>query len=464
MLSEVWSSSQACWDFSDSRSAWRRARSDSIAMMSPQVAWPGRAAPRSGGWLRSAARTRASLSMTWVVTSSDLRLWLLDLAEPGEGVHRRRRSARSAPAASASSRVIRPRVVAVVCSSATCRSHDGTSRITSARARRDLAGAHGDLTRSEMTARVSGSTADGLTCTHGAVPAGGAALGRRRPDVLGRRRRVELARPSGPARAARTPPSAGAAERRPRATRTARRSGQRGPRFRCHAAVTQRRRADRFPDCRRSAVTGCATLATCPRASRRPRRRGRRRRHRPGWPPRTGSAQERPGRRGRRARGARPRRRAACAPPRSAGSPSTSAPRRCSTGGPRRSTWPARSGSARTWSTPPPPRPTSGPAAAWSPMPRTLMGVPLDLRALDGSASRPRASPGPPWTRCCPPTQLGERRRQRRRPGRGAARQGGRRPAGGAAARRGVRRPRPRDLRPGRRAPGGGAARPATGP
>ena len=92
------------------------------------------------------------------------------------------------------------------------------------------------------------------------------------------------------------------------------------------------------------------------------------------------------------------------------------------------------------------------------PMPRTMMGVPLDLRGLDGIISArglARAA-----TRQRPPADRARRAgHQRRRPGRGTPRQGDRRPAGGATPRRGVRRPRPRDLRPGRRTPDGGAAR-----
>ena len=73
VLSEVWSSSQACCDFSESRSACRRARSFSIAMMSPSFC--ARESSASICWmLRSPARTRASLSITLVVTSSDF--WL----------------------------------------------------------------------------------------------------------------------------------------------------------------------------------------------------------------------------------------------------------------------------------------------------------------------------------------------------------------------------------------------------
>ena len=83
--------------------------------------------------LRSAARTRASLSMTLVVTSSDLRLWCSTLPTWASA------SIASAKLAVGTRRVIvelttRPLPSLLVCSSATAPSHDVTRRITSARA------------------------------------------------------------------------------------------------------------------------------------------------------------------------------------------------------------------------------------------------------------------------------------------------------------------------------------------
>ena len=181
-------------------------------------------------------------------------------------------------------------------------------------------------------------------------------------------------------------------------------------------------------------------------------------RHLRAWPRLTGSRRSFPGPRSSSWR-ARRGSAAACAPRRSAASSSTSARRRCSTGDPRPSAWPRRSGSATTSCTPPPSRQDSGTAGTLVPMPRTLMGVPVDLRGLEGVLS-PEGTARAAMDTVLPATELGARdvsvgdlveERLGTR---------GRRPAGRAAPRRRVRRPRARDLRPRRRAAAGRAPRP----
>ena len=166
-------------------------------------------------------------------------------------------------------------------------------------------------------------------------------------------------------------------------------------------------------------------------------------------------------RRGRRARGLRPGRRQAAARPRSAGSPSTWAPSRCSTGVPRASSSPARSGSARMV------HPATTAARIWSPRPAAP-----DAALGDGRPRRPRRRSRDPGS--CPRQGLARAAHGRRAAGDPARRRDvsvgwlieqrlrprGPRPAGRAAARRRVRRPRPRDLRAGRGAAGRRPARP----
>ena len=107
--------------------------------------------------------------------------------------------------------------------------------------------------------------------------------------------------------------------------------------------------------------------------------------------------------------------------------------------------------------------PTTAASRLWTrgelrPLPRSLMGVPLDLDGLaaSGVLSDEGLDPGPRRADAAP--DRARRRRLRRRPGGRPVRRRGRRPAGRAAARRCVRRPRTAAVGP-RRDPAAGHPR-----
>ena len=70
---EVWSFSHACWDFSESSSACRLVSCDSIQITDLR-SWASASSSSTRLRLASCARTRTSVSITWVVTSSEPRV------------------------------------------------------------------------------------------------------------------------------------------------------------------------------------------------------------------------------------------------------------------------------------------------------------------------------------------------------------------------------------------------------
>ena len=327
---------------------------------------------------------------------------LLHLAEPGEARPSPRRSSAVGTRRVSVESTIRPRSSLSVCSSATVPPHDATSRITSARALRDRLRRCRVIWPVEMTARVIGAVA--ATCLATAplgrgADAAGLVAGRL---LVGVRWPRSLPPPASlPARPSSSAVAGGDGEHQRRGT--GRGWPARPAASSCHGAVTRptpdrfpRRAVPRFPGApaRVQPATPCASSSSAAAS--------------PGWPRRTGSARScpdaevagargvRPARRqpahGRGRRGRRRRRRRGDAQPAARGG--RPGPR----GRPRRRPGPPghHRGAA------------CGTAAAGA-----------DAAHADGRPARPararrghlraRASPAPPWTPCCPPTELGDR-------------------------------------------------------
>ena len=252
MLSEVWSSSHACCDFSESRSAWRGARSFSIAMMSPSF-WARRQQRLD---LADAAFGGADPGVVVDHLGRDvlgLAALLLDVAEGAEGGHRLvevvagTRRVRVLLDASAGSSL-------VVCSSADDPPHDVTRRIDLRRAARR------HLPLCSVTSPVEMTACDGagVAAPSPACRAAGAAWRRRRTRTARRPAGRPPAPESRPSRRGRPPrPRGGEQERRREHADQDRAAGdgQHGPLLRhgrCDAGGA-----------RIGSVGRCATLATC---------------------------------------------------------------------------------------------------------------------------------------------------------------------------------------------------------
>ena len=201
VLSEVWSSSHACCDFSESRSAWRRARSFSIAMTSPRFCGPGQqrldlADAALGGADPGVVVDHLGGHVLGLAAA------LLDLAERCRTRPSRRRSGRTGPAGSSCCRRAGPCSSLVLCSSATEPPHELDEADDLGAGARHVLGVQGDLPV-EMTARVIGVAVDCL--------AGHAAVGRLRAFApLSRRSRAR------PRRRRRSPPTSCRRSRRSR--------------------------------------------------------------------------------------------------------------------------------------------------------------------------------------------------------------------------------------------------------
>ena len=301
--------------------------------------------------LRSAARTRASLSITLVVTSSDLRLCCSTSPRAAKAVMASEKRAVGTRSVRVDS-TARPRRSLLVCSSATTPSHDETSRITSDAGPADGPRVDGDLAgRDHGPRHRGGGSAPGRAAGERPCPAPARAALAPESTV------VEAdASAGGLSRQARARVEAPGEEDGQGRDQDEHGHGHEDPQLLLHVAVT-RATPDRFraalchafgvtdqPGNLRVAVVGAGISGLAAahrlRAASFPERRS------SCWRARRGSA-------------------AACAPRRWAASSWTSAPRRCSTGGPRPSAWPGRSGSATTSCTPPPSRPDSGTAGTW---------------------------------------------------------------------------------------------------